>query len=190
MALSNIQIMTHIGISTAADRNAIIADFCSDGLEGLEHLSEEDVKDLCSSYVKRTDGAFPTILTPAQRKRFLALVLFVKDRVRAQVVPSFPNGTTPGELRTTLDEALQREKTHKEQKKVGESFHDTEFTHKLKSQAQWEKFNEELLSTLTMIIGAQRTPIVYVVREDEASNFDEDIDYEDAIIQAVALDNA
>ena len=190
MVLTNIQIMTHVGITTAANRNAIIADFQSDDLDGLQHLTDDDVKDLCSSYAKRTDGDFPIILTPTQRKRFLALTLFVKDSVRAQVVPSFPNSATAAELRATLDEALQREKTRKEQKKVGESFHDTEFTHRLKSQAQWEKFNEELLSTLTMIIGAQGAPIVYVVREDENEFFDQAIDYDDAINQALTLGGA
>eukprot|EP00546_Thalassionema_frauenfeldii_P004541 CAMPEP_0178917842 /NCGR_PEP_ID=MMETSP0786-20121207/13484_1 /TAXON_ID=186022 /ORGANISM="Thalassionema frauenfeldii, Strain CCMP 1798" /LENGTH=274 /DNA_ID=CAMNT_0020591463 /DNA_START=123 /DNA_END=948 /DNA_ORIENTATION=+ len=180
--------MTHLGVQPAARRNAIIADFLSDGLEGLQHLTEDDVKDLCSSYAKRTDNPFPIILTPTQRKRFLALVLFVKDSIRAQVVPSFEDGTTAQELRDILDEALQQEKTRKEQKKVGESFHDTEFTHRLKSQAQWEKFNEELLATLNMIIGAQGAPIVYVIREEEKANFDQILDYEDALIQALILE--
>ena len=52
-----------MGIAPAARRNAIIADFLAGGLDGLEHMSEDDVKDACASYAKRTDGEFPIILT-------------------------------------------------------------------------------------------------------------------------------
>ena len=43
--LTDVQIFTRIGIVPAAARNAIIADFLSEGLEGLVHMSDEDVRD-------------------------------------------------------------------------------------------------------------------------------------------------
>ena len=82
MELSSIAIFTRIGIAPAAARNAIIDDFLSEGLEGLRHMSDEDVRDTCASYAKRQDGAFPIVLTPIQRQRMKALVLWVKDRDR------------------------------------------------------------------------------------------------------------
>ena len=75
MAVTNIQIMTWIGISVANQRNAIISDFLSDGLSGLEHMTHEDVKEMCSSYAKRTDAPFPIILTPIAKQRIHSLVL-------------------------------------------------------------------------------------------------------------------
>ena len=69
MALTNVQIFTSIGIQPANQRNAVIADFLSGGLEGLEHLSSDDVKDACTSYAKRTDGNFPVILSTLHRQR-------------------------------------------------------------------------------------------------------------------------
>ena len=80
MALTNIQLFTVLGFGTAAVCNALIADFLSGDLAELEHMSEDDVKDACTSYAKRTDGPFPIILTQLQRKRFKALMLWVKDR--------------------------------------------------------------------------------------------------------------
>ena len=56
MALTNVQIFTAIGIALAATRNAIIADFLQGGLAGLVPMSEDDVKEACTSYVKRQDG--------------------------------------------------------------------------------------------------------------------------------------
>ena len=68
MVLSNIQIFTHIGIGPdAAHRNDAITDFLSGGLEGLEHVSNEDFKDVCTSYAKHSDGNFPVILTTLQK---------------------------------------------------------------------------------------------------------------------------
>ena len=43
MVLTEAQIFSRIGVAPAAARNAIIADFLSEGLEGLVHMSDEDV---------------------------------------------------------------------------------------------------------------------------------------------------
>ena len=78
--MNNIQIMTMVGIAPAVNRNAIIADFLSEGLGGLTYMTHEDVRDTCLSYAKRTDGQFPIVLTPVQKQRMKSLVLWVKDR--------------------------------------------------------------------------------------------------------------
>ena len=41
--ITNVQIMTWIGINPAAAQNALIADFLSDGLIGLKDLTQDDV---------------------------------------------------------------------------------------------------------------------------------------------------
>ena len=187
-AVTNVQLFTWIGVAPAANRNAIIADFLSDGLQGIEHMSDEEVKDACASYAKRNDGAFPIMLTPVQKQRIKSLVLWVKDRVRANLPVSFPNGTTRDIFIQLLKDALTRDRQRREQKKTGESYLDQTFNNRLKSQSQWDKFNEELESTLEMIIGVRGVPLSYVIRRIEAQNFDATIPYEEAIIQAVSLD--
>ena len=172
MAVSNVQLMTWIGINQANRRNAIINDFLSDGLAGLEHMTTEEVKDMCASYAKRTDAPFPVILTPTQKQRMKGLVLWVKDRVRVGADVSFPNGTTRAGVIDELNESIRRENLRKEQKKVGESFHDASFDNKLKSQLQWEKFSEELESASAVIVGAKDVPISHVIGENETPVFD------------------
>ena len=188
MAITNAQILTWIGISEADARTAIEDDFLSEGLQGLEDMTDSDVKDVCSSYSKRTDEPFPVILTPLERQRMKALTLWVKDMVRVGREPSFDDGTTRPVFIQALKDALSRETRRKEQKKVGESFHDHSFTTKLKSQAQWEKFNEELEATLGMIIGACGVPLSYVICETEARQFDPDIPFDESVIQAASLE--
>jgi hypothetical protein len=55
MVLTNIAIFTRMGFAPAAARNAIIADFLSEGLEGLVQMSDEEVCDACKSYAIRQD---------------------------------------------------------------------------------------------------------------------------------------
>ena len=121
MALTNIQLFQLLGFNQVGTRNALIVDFLSGDLAELQHMSESEVKDACASYAKRTDAPFPIILTQLQRKRLKALMLWVKDRVRAQAPVTFPNGTTGAQLRAELNDAIEREARRKEQKKVGDA---------------------------------------------------------------------
>ena len=149
MALTAAQILSHIGITPAARRNAIAADFLSEGLEGLLQMTSEDVDQACNTYAKRDDGAFAANLTPLQRLRLKGLVLWTKDYNRVGETLQFPNNMTLGELRTALSLANDRERRRKVQKKTGEQYLDSDFNNKLKGASQWDKWKEELETTLS-----------------------------------------
>src|SRR5210317_345036 len=187
MTLSDIGIFTRMGIEPLAARNAILADFLSEGLEGLTHMTDDEVKDACASYAKRQDGEFPVILTPIQKQRIKALVLWVKDYHRVNAPLEFPSSTTQGQLWAILAEALERDRRRKDQKKEGDSYLDSTFNVKLKSTAQWEKWNEELESTLCQIIGVRGVPLTYIIRKDAEPVFDDEDPYKKAVIQAMTL---
>ena len=74
MVLSHIQIFTYLGFGTATTRNALKNDFLSGSLVELEHMSENDVNDACTSYAKRTDSPFPIIMTTLQKQRMKAFM--------------------------------------------------------------------------------------------------------------------
>jgi len=187
MVLTNIQIFTHMGIAPAARRNAIIADFLSGGLDGLEHMSVEDVKDACNSYAKRTDGEFPIILTQLQRYRMKGLVLWVKDMFRAGLPRAFEDTVDAAIMNGELEEAVERSNVRKEQKRIGDAYLDHTFNTKLKSQSQYSKWEEELDSVLSLIVGVQGVTLIYTQRVDETPSYDPNLTYEEAIIQAVDL---
>lgn len=187
MVLTEAQIFSRIGVAPAAARNAIIADFLSEGLEGLVHMSDEDVRETCTSYAKRQDGAFPIILTPILKQRMRSLVMWVKDQHRIGQALEFPDATTQADLRNVLVESLERERRRKAQRKEGENYLDSTFNNKLKSAAQWQKWVEELNATLCQIIGVRGIPLNYVIRPDAAPAFDATMPYEEAVLQAVTL---
>ena len=115
--LTNAQIMTMVGIAPAANRNAIIADLLSEGLDGLKYMTDEEVRDTCTSYTKRTDGPFPVVLTPVQKQRIKSLVLWVKDSDRVGQDLSFPATTSQAEFRSAISESLERDRRRRSQKK-------------------------------------------------------------------------
>lgn len=187
MVISNAQVFTWMGFNAQAKRNAIIGDFLQEGYGALEFMSDEDVKDMYTSYAKRTDAPFPIICTSAQKQRLRSLVMWVKDMSRAGMDLSFEDGTTKQQFLDRINASMLRHQRRQKQMKIGESFHDADFNTKLKTQSQWEKFVEELESTLGMIIGAKGVPLTYVIREIDEPNYDDDLDYDEAIINAVDL---
>jgi len=150
-------------------------------------MTDEDVTEACASYAKRTDAPFPIMLSPIQKKRLKSLVLWVKDRRRVGQPVEFPDEMTRAELVDALAESLHRQDRRREQKKVGEAFLDASFNNKLKGQLQWEKFTQELESTLSMIIGMNGIPLSYVIRPNEEAIFDDGIPYDEAVVNAVTL---
>ena len=168
--LTNVQIMNMIGIVPAVNRNAIIADLLSEGLDGLKHMTDEEVRDTCASYAKRTDNPFPVILTPVQKQHIKSQILWVKDQ---------------GRVGQAL--ALERERRRKDQKKEGESYPDSSFNTKLKSATQWEKWAEELNTNLCQIVGVRGVPLTYVIREVDTPTFEASLSYDEAAINAMTL---
>ena len=186
-SLPNVTILQYMGIAPAARRNAIVSDFLSEGLQGLVLMTSEDVKDTCNSYAKRQDGVFPIILTPIQKQRLRALVLWVQDQVRVGQPLQFSEGVTQEMLRNVLDESLERETRRKTQKKEGESYLDSSFNNKLKSAAQYEKWNEELEATLCQIVGCRGVSLSYVIRKNEDPVFNAEKPYDEAVLRAIEL---
>ena len=164
-----------------------MSDLLDGDLEALCDMTENDINEAVTSYGKRNDGVFPIRFTQVQRKRLIALVLWTKDMRRANLPVEFENVTDRAGFVETISNAFERNNRRKEQKKIGESFHDATFNHKLRGQAQWEKFVEEFDATLAMIVGIGGTPLSYVTRENETSVYDDTQTYDDAIINATSL---
>ena len=110
-----------IGINPAAARNALIADFLSDGLIGLKDLTQDDVKETFASYAKRTDGPFPIPLTVLHKKRLWGLVLVVKDILRSQNEVGFNDEFERESFLQEISEAIRRDGLRSQMQKIGES---------------------------------------------------------------------
>ena len=177
--------MTHIGIADANQRAALILDLMPMRLSELQELNADDVKDVCESFADQVPNGFTVCKMKVTRLQ--SLCLWVHDMVRAGAPVEFANGKTAEELLLEIREATARAKRRKDMKKIGEGLIDTTFNNKLKTQSQWAKFNEELNSTLSMIIGVKGVPLSYVIRKEEAPAFDGTLPYDKAVIQGTAI---
>ena len=138
MAVTNIQIMTWIGTRVANQRDTIINDLSSDGLSGLEHMTQDNIKQAYSSYANRKDSPFPIIITPIE-KNIYSLVLWVQDMFRVSQSLVFPDGINGDRLIGLMSDSLVREGNQKCQKKIGKSNHNIDFNVKLKYQGNFDK---------------------------------------------------
>ena len=69
MALTNVQMMNMIGIQPAANRNAIIADLLSEGLNGLTHMTDEEVRETLCVVYEEDRCAFPSGPNPCSEAK-------------------------------------------------------------------------------------------------------------------------
>ena len=107
-----------------------------------------------------------------QKQRIYSLILWAKDQDRVNEPIKFAQGTNQQNFRKMLTEALQRDQRRQDQKKSGASYLDSTFNTKLKSTVQWEKWLEELHTTLGQIRGVRGVPLTYVIREEGTPSFD------------------
>ena len=154
MALSNVAVFNYIGgWQNNAQRNAVIAEILPEGLDNLIDITEDDLKSACQSLAKRSGEPYPINITMLQKQRIYSLILWAKDQDRVNEPIKFAQGTNQQDFRKLLTEALQRDQRRQDQKKSGVSYLDSTFNTKLKSTVQWEKWLEELHTTLGQIIG-------------------------------------
>ena len=89
--------------------------------EGLKHLNGETSEEMVGTfryYARRDKEDRKNIFTRVQQRRLIYLMDWVKDKTRIEQEVSFTDGITRQELIYELEEATNRKKCRKEQKKV------------------------------------------------------------------------
>ena len=159
-----------IGITTDANRLVVIADLlpAPEGFGNLKDETEDGITSACSNYTKRTPAATRFIVSRVAMKRLVALVAWVKDKARLAEAIEFPATITREGFLQEIEDAAERDRCRKNQKKTGESLINNDFTVKLKNKTQWERWSMDLATNLRAIIGAKGIPLLYVIRPVDA----------------------
>ena len=153
-----------------------------EGLRLLNDETEEGISDACSAYARRT-GNNRIYLGRAIVKRMTSLSHWVQDQMRLNQPPEFAAATTRDLFLGEIDEATQRSRRRKDQKKDGASLIGEKLQVQLKSKAQWDRWSIELESTLGKIIGARGIPLSYVIRVNDDPIIDPNKIYEEQAIE-------
>lgn len=179
------KILELIGIRVQAHRDAVKADLMPTSLIEISQLSTDDIKEACAAYPKLAENSFA--IPRVTMNRLISLKMWVRDQIRAGILPQVPDMATEQTIRAVIQEAALRATRRKDLKKTGENLVTSKFNNALKSQAQWEKWNEELNATLAGIIGVRGIPLSYVIRRNEPPIYNKHGVYEKDVILSTPL---
>ena len=166
MVLTMHQVLTHVGITTMAQRTVVITDLVPnpEKLGSLLDETKDGIEDACASYNKLPqDDRFR--LSRVVIKRLVGLMYWVKDQERLSLPLTIPNATDQATLLKLIRDSVARQELRSTQKKMGESLITSSFDTKLKNRAQWERWCTELKALLNTIIGARGIALSYVIRD-------------------------
>jgi hypothetical protein len=121
----------------ANTRVEVIASLMPGGMNELADFSVDEIKEATKSF-SRLRGARAFVLSPHTTKRLVQLTMWVKDKVRLDEIPEFPDTTTQVDFVSQIDEAQRRDTIRKERMKTGESLSSVRIDPPLKSSGGWE----------------------------------------------------
>jgi hypothetical protein len=151
----------------ANTRVEVIASLMPGGMNELADFSVNEIKEATKSF-SRLRGARAFVLSPHTTKRLAQLTLWVKDEVRLDEIPEFPDTTTQVDFVSQIDEAQRRDTIRKERMKIGEPLSSVRIDPPLKSSAGWEGWMVAAEAALTLAYGSKGVPLSYIIRENEA----------------------
>ena len=113
----------------------------------------------------------------------------VQDVFRVDAFTEFHNDVSSNQFIHEIGDTLVRDRDRKIQKKVGESYHNSEFNTKLKSQGQCENFEEELRYMLNNIIESEGNHLTYFMCKNKTLAYELYLIHNKNIIDVVDMNS-
>ena len=157
------QRLTYIGFNTTASRDSLQIDI--DQFRDMLELTKKDMSDLEYSYSKRTAADVRLIFGLQKTKRLKLMMHWVQDFSRVRETTSIDE-LDESSFRAALGVAAQRSNIRKQEAKDASSVSSEASTSKLKDDRKWNKWITGFENMLLTILGVNRVPLSYVVREN------------------------
>jgi hypothetical protein len=168
-------------------RAAVTAELAPGGLEELADYTSDEIREAIKGFKTLPNQADRFNLTALATKRITQLALWVQDRVRLAQAVSFPDGTLLDAFINAIAQSQQRQDIRKARKKAAESLATLKIDPILKSSAGWEVWLDAIRAALTVAYGEKGVPLLYVIREDDASTYPVGTTWEELAIAATPL---
>lgn len=180
-------VLTYIGFNTEAQLDLIEAEFDGDlGLGGLAQLDEKSVKAFVDDFKSRGGGGkihFGVLRT----QRLKASIAWAKDCFRIGEVPS-TQGMNQEEFLEAINVSAQREAIREASQDQNEQLAKEAAPGKLTSEKKWHEWSTMLDNQLSMLLGVNKVPLSYVIRENEVPDPDDEyMDFQEECIAKCPL---
>jgi hypothetical protein len=152
-------------------------------LTEFKHMTTDLLSTATSTLAKRTDNT-KMIVRMYQLNHLISLMYYVKDMFRISCPASIPKSVEKDEFLYMISQAQERAKLRKEQKSAGEALIASDFAVKLKDEKQWERWELELQTTLSNIIGALGISLDYVIRAQKEPIIDGNLSWDKMAVLA------
>jgi hypothetical protein len=170
MAIDDDTILTWLRVA-ANRRFQVTNELFPGGLEDLNDYTSEEIKDAVKNFRSHPTANQRFVVSANSTKKLVQLTLWVKDRIRLGQVAEFEDGTTQAEFVSIIDEAQQREQIRHERKKNAEGLATMKIDPPLKASSGWDGWKDSVNTALTLAYGSKGVPLLYVIRDIQASTF-------------------
>lgn len=177
------KLYTFMGISI--DNAKILSEEISPNsdLTEFKHMTTDLLSTATSTLAKRTDNT-KMIVRMYQLNHLISLMYHVKDMLRISCPASIPKSIEKDEFLYMISQAQERAKLRKEQKSAGDALITADFAVKLKDEKQWERWELELQTNLSNIIGALGISLDYVIRAQKEPIIDGNLSWDKMAVLA------
>ena len=165
------QVLTWIGFSVQSHRTALLDNF--DSFDSISEMTEKDITTMTENFSRRTTATERFHIGLTRARRLKNLIHWVHDFARIGEEPSIA-GLDQATFRDALQVARQRADIRATESDKADVLSRDASPGKLKSEKDWNVWIAGLRNMLLIIPGVFGVPLVYVIREDEDPDEDEE----------------
>ena len=158
-------VLDWIGFNQAAVRNALEAELTD--LESMKGLTYKDVRDLRDSFASRTRNEGKIYFGINRTKRLQSLIDYVQDQERINKPIDITTYANAAEFVEALNVSKERAEVRANDEESMEARAKEASPGKLTGEQVWDKWEQLLVNMLSILIGVQGVPLLYVIREVE-----------------------
>lgn len=154
-----IELLLVAGFTVAAERNRIVNEVFPN-FDTISTYETKDIRDIVRDYGSRTQNDGRMIIPRIRVNNVLGLTRWVKDAYRAADAPD-PAAFNAAAIIT----ANRRHDIREAQRDQSETVAKSAEPKKLKGEKDWYEWYASLLNYLSLLLGSNDVPLVYVLRE-------------------------
>ena len=177
-------LLKFVGFTDAQAKKVRDEGFDSIDQIGIDILEEDDIKKLAESFGRMT-GSNRISFGIARTKRLIGMMHWIQDHERVSLPVKVVRGVTEDDMRAAWLRATERANARKTVAKQAKAIQAGADPGELKSDKRFYEWDDKWENYLSTIPGQNGVPLSYVIRVDNAPDYDPDTPYVSFVDQSV-----